>query len=53
LEKRCGKCVKCGATTNLHLDHIIPHSKGGTSITAANIQILCAKHNLEKRDRIL
>ncbi|MCV0431479.1 YDG/SRA domain-containing protein [Nitrosopumilus sp.] len=47
-----GKCVQCDATTDLHFDHIIPHSKGGTSITAENIQILCAKHNLEKRDRI-
>jgi len=48
-----GKCVKCGATNNLHFDHVIPHSKGGTSITAENIQILCAKHNLEKRDNIV
>jgi len=48
-----GKCVKCGSNENLHFDHVIPHSKGGTSITAENIQILCAKHNLEKRDNIV
>jgi len=48
-----GKCIKCGAKDNLHFDHIIPHSKGGTSISAENVQILCAKHNLEKRDNIL
>jgi 5-methylcytosine-specific restriction endonuclease McrA len=42
----------CGSTTNLHFDHIIPYSKGGTSLMAENIQILCATHNLRKRDRI-
>ena len=47
-----GKCVKCGSTDNLHFDHIIPFSKGGTSLTAENIQLLCARHNLEKRDKI-
>jgi hypothetical protein len=47
-----GKCVKCEAKDNLHFDHIIPYSKGGTSMDASNIQLLCARHNLEKRDRI-
>jgi hypothetical protein len=47
-----GKCVQCGATTELHFDHIIPFSKGGTSLLSDNIQLLCAKHNLGKRDRI-
>lgn len=47
-----GKCVKCGATDNLHFDHILPFSKGGTSLKAENIQLLCARHNLAKRDRI-
>lgn len=47
-----GRCVVCGATDELHFDHIIPFSKGGTSYTAANIQLLCARHNLEKRDNI-
>ena len=47
-----GKCSKCGAKIDLHFDHIIPWSKGGSSITADNIQLLCGKHNLEKHDRI-
>lgn len=47
-----GQCVKCGSRDNLHFDHILPFSKGGTSLTAKNIQLLCARHNLEKHDRI-
>lgn len=47
-----GKCSVCGSTQDLHFDHIIPYSKGGSSTTAANIQLLCSRHNLEKRDRI-
>ena len=47
-----GKCVKCDCQDNLHFDHIIPYSKGGSSLVAENIQILCARHNLGKRDRI-
>jgi len=47
-----GKCVKCGKPDNLHFDHIIPFSKGGSSLVAENIQILCAKHNLQKSDKI-
>lgn len=47
-----GKCIKCDSKSNLHFDHIIPYSRGGTSLTAKNIQLLCARHNLEKRDKI-
>jgi len=47
-----GKCVICDATNELHFDHIIPFSRGGTSLKAENIQLLCARHNLEKRDNI-
>jgi hypothetical protein len=47
-----GKCAKCGAMKDLHFDHIIPWSKGGSSNTADNIQLLCGKHNLAKHDRI-
>jgi hypothetical protein len=47
-----GRCIICGDTKNLHFDHIIPFSKGGTSIKSENIQLLCAKHNLGKHDRI-
>jgi hypothetical protein len=47
-----GKCSVCGATDELHFDHILPFAKGGTSLTAANVQLLCARHNLAKGDRI-
>ena len=47
-----GKCVICGSKDNLHFDHIIPYSKGGSSLLADNIQLLCARHNIAKRDKI-
>jgi HNH endonuclease len=47
-----GRCCKCGAAIGLHFDHVIPYSKGGSSKDPANIQILCQRHNLEKRDKI-
>jgi len=47
-----GKCTKCGATNELHFDHILPYSKGGTSITIENVQLLCARHNLQKSNKI-
>jgi len=48
-----GKCITCGARDNLHFDHIIPYSLGGSSLVAENIQLLCARHNLQKHDRIV
>ncbi|MHB9134179.1 MAG: HNH endonuclease [Armatimonadota bacterium] len=48
-----GRCVECRSADNLHFDHIIPYSKGGSSLLASNIQLLCARHNLEKSDRIV
>ena len=47
-----GRCVICGSQDNLHFDHIIPYSKGGSSLVAENIQLLCARHNLAKKDKI-
>ncbi len=47
-----GLCVKCGCSDHLHFDHIIPYSKGGSSTNPENIQLLCARHNLQKSDRI-
>ena len=47
-----GRCVICGATDELHFDHIVPFSKGGTSVVAENVQLLCARHNIQKSDRI-
>jgi hypothetical protein len=48
-----GKCIQCGSSDNLHFDHILPYSKGGTSLKEENIQLLCARHNLQKHDKIL
>lgn len=48
-----GKCVECGSRDNLHFDHDIPFSKGGSSLIAENVRLLCARHNLEKSDRIM
>jgi len=47
-----GRCVRCGARENLHFDHVIPYSQGGSSLLSSNIQLLCAIHNLQKRDKI-
>ncbi len=47
-----GKCVICGAVKNLHFDHDLPFSKGGTSLTTTNIKLMCMKHNLRKSAQI-
>ena len=47
-----GQCQVCGSKKNLHFDHDLPFSKGGASITAANVRLLCVKHNLEKGAKI-
>jgi len=47
-----GKCVLCGDIKNLHFDHDLPFSKGGTSLSSKNVKLLCMKHNLQKSDRI-
>jgi hypothetical protein len=46
-----GRCVYCGSTDNLQVDHIIPHSKGGAD-TIENLQILCQKCNIAKSNKI-
>ena len=51
-ERDKGKCVICGAIDELHFDHDLPYSKGGTSITLDNVKILCARHNLQKSNKI-
>ena len=51
-KRDAGKCVICGAIDNLHFDHDIPFSKGGSSLVAHNIRLLCARHNLAKSDKI-
>jgi HNH endonuclease len=47
-----GKCVLCGSQKNLHYDHDLPYSKGGSSITIVNVRLLCATCNLKKSAKI-
>ena len=47
-----GRCVICSSEDQLHFDHDLPFSKGGTGLTPQNIRILCARHNLEKSAKI-
>ncbi len=47
-----GQCVLCGSKDNLHFDHELPFSKGGTSLTSKNVRLLCMKHNLQKSAKI-
>lgn len=48
------KCQLCGSTAQdgvkLHIDHIIPVSKGGHT-TASNLRVLCDRCNLGKSDK--
>ncbi len=47
-----GRCVICQETKNLHFDHDLPFSKGGTSLSTKNVRLLCMKHNLQKSGKI-
>jgi 5-methylcytosine-specific restriction endonuclease McrA len=47
------KFIDCGSKDNLHLDHILPFSKGGPLVLVDNIQLLCARHNSKKSDKFL
>jgi len=54
LERDNGRCVICGASPRhkdiiLHVDHIVPFSKGGLT-TLDNLQTLCSDCNLGKKD---
>ena len=51
-ERDNGQCVFCGSDEDLHFDHDLPHSKGGSN-TVENIQILCASCNLSKSSKIM
>jgi hypothetical protein len=53
LKKAGGKCELCGALkqdTTLHIDHIVPRSRGGSN-DESNLQILCFKCNLGKSNK--
>lgn len=55
LKRDCFKCCACGASpakdasVELHIDHIVPWSKGGET-TLDNLQTLCSRCNLGKGD---
>lgn len=42
------KCVRCGARSDLHVDHIVPVSEGGHPFDVDNLQTLCQDCNLSK-----
>lgn len=46
------KCVICGSGDQLHFDHDLPYSRGGTSVLPENVRLLCARHNLQKSAKI-
>ena len=50
MERDAYRCQRCGGYRDLHLDHIVPESRGGGS-TPANLRVLCAACNLEKGNR--
>ena len=52
-KRDAGECIVCGSRDELHFDHDLPYSLGGTSVTAANVQLLCARHNLSKGAKLL
>lgn len=35
------KCIKCGSTERLEVDHIVPISKGGKRYALSNLRTLC------------
>ena len=44
------QCLQCGSRSDLHLDHITPHSWGGSD-EPENLQTLCRKCNIRKGAR--
>jgi 5-methylcytosine-specific restriction endonuclease McrA len=49
LKEKGYKCARCGATTDLDIDHIMPRSAGGSS-RLENLQFLCRSCHVKKTD---
>ena len=47
MKKSDSRCVYCASDEDLQIDHILPHSRGGTN-DLNNLQMLCRKCNLSK-----
>lgn len=41
------KCQLCGSGQNLQIDHVVPHSWGGSD-DISNLQVLCQRCNASK-----
>jgi hypothetical protein len=44
---RCVVCGKRPPEVDIHVDHVVPASKGGSS-KRENLQFMCSEHNLKK-----
>ena len=51
IERDGEKCINCGSTKDLHMDHCVPRVIGGSD-DARNLQFLCRDCNFAKRTRI-
>ena len=47
LDRDGWRCVYCGSTDELEIDHIVPFSRGG-ACSVDNAQVLCRMHNRRK-----
>lgn len=48
--RMCKQCGRRPPEVILHIDHIVPVSRGGAS-RRENLQFLCAQHNLQKSNK--
>jgi hypothetical protein len=51
MERDGHRCLECGATDQLSLDHIVPYSHGGPD-TVENLRVLCRPCNSRKGNRV-
>jgi hypothetical protein len=51
LAKAKHKCARCSSPDNLQIDHVFPHSKGGSD-SIENLQALCRTCNCRKAARV-